>query len=159
MAKTGRPTKYTGIDLAKVEKLAGYGLIEEEIANFLGISPASLSNYKVKYPEFLETLKRGKLKADSKVVESLYKRATGYLEDDIFWSSYQGAVTATPYKKVIIPDVVAQIFWLKNRRSSQWRNSPEMTLDESVAEIAKGFASLVSASGTGRVASGDKQVP
>lgn len=158
MAKVGRPTKYTGIDLAEVEKLAGYGLIEEEIADFLGISPASLSNYKVKHPEFLEALKRGKLKADTRVVESLYKRATGYFEDDIYWSSYQGAVTATPYKKVIVPDVTAQIFWLKNRRSHQWRNVPEMTLDESVAEIAKKFSEVVSSAGTGRAASGNKPV-
>jgi hypothetical protein len=123
----GRPSKYPTINLKKVEEMAGYGLIEDQIATLLDISPATLKNFKVK-GEFLAALKRGKDKADEQVVKSLYQRAIGYDDEKaIYFSSYEGEVTQTPYTKHYAPDVVAQIFWLKNRRKDEWRDRQEHT--------------------------------
>lgn len=125
--KGGRPSKYDKIDLELVEKLAGLGLIDTDISDMLDISVASLNNYK-KNPKFLESLKKGKVKADAKVTQSLYQRAIGYNHADINFSAYKGEVTQTPYTKYIAPDVTAQIFWLKNRRPDLWRDRYETDL-------------------------------
>lgn len=120
-----RPSKFEKIDLEQVEKLAGFGLIDTEIASVIGISTATLNNYKKK-PEFLESLKKGKAKADAKVIESLYLRATGYEHEDTYFSNFQGVVTATPYIKHYPPDATSMIFWLKNRQPDRWREKQEV---------------------------------
>lgn len=71
-----RPSKYDTIDLNEVERLAGLGFIDVEIAGILNICEKTLNNYKKK-PEFLQSLKKGKDKADEKVVSSLFENATG----------------------------------------------------------------------------------
>ena len=119
-----RPSKFEKIDLEQVEKLAGFGLIDTEIASVIGISTATLNNYKKK-PEFLESLKKGKAKADSKVIESLYLRATGYEHEDTYFSNFQGVVTATPYMKHYPPDATSMIFWLKNRQPDRWKDNQD----------------------------------
>jgi len=91
VANRGAPSKYKKINLHQVEKLAGFGLIDLEIANVLGISRATLSNYK-KNPEFLEALKVGKDKADAKVLASLFKRAIGFEHADLFITQYKGDI-------------------------------------------------------------------
>ena len=126
--KGGQPSKYPKINLKQVEKLAGYGLIEKEIADIIGIGASTLTLYKVEHPEFLATIKRGKLKSDMQVVKSLYKRAIGYKFKEIHLESIVVGDNETPAlkKKTIIkeiaPDVTAQIYWTKNRRPQDWRD-------------------------------------
>lgn len=133
--KVGRPSKYEGIEkrLDEVEKLAGYGLTETEIADFLGIARSTLSLYKADHPEFSDILKRGKLKADAEVVKSLYKRATGYEYDDMYLFNHQGKGHALKIKKVVLPDVTACAIWLNNRRRQDWRQRVEPIKDEEPA--------------------------
>jgi len=109
MANAGRPSKYDSIDLGQVEKLAGLGLIDTEIAMVLGIATSTLNEYK-KNPEFSESIKRGKLIADKEVIESLYKRA-------------------------VRGDTTAIIFWLKNRQPDKWRDRQEHAISSRDFEI------------------------
>lgn len=97
-----RPKKIEKIDYEEVEKLAALGLTDEEIAEWLGICRATLHNYKTEDKKFLDTIKKGKVRADSNVVKSLYKKATE------------------------LKDTTAMIFWLKNRRPDQWRDKQEI---------------------------------
>lgn len=106
MAKRGRPAKIEKIDLRQVESLASLGLTDEEIAVILGISPRTL-NYWKKHPEFLQALKRGKLKADFQVTKKLYENAMN-------------------------GDNTAIIFWLKNRRPDLWRDRAQVELSGQV---------------------------
>lgn len=129
--KTGRPSKYASISLKQVEALAGYGLTDVEIAHVLGIAEDTLYEYRKQHPAFSEALKSGKVKADAKVIQSLYKRATGYKHPDVHVSNYQGQITITPLVKHYPPDTVAGIFWLKNRRPKDFRDRRDAPPDDS----------------------------
>lgn len=123
----GRPTKYRKTHGAKVEAAAesdGYvPLTDEQIAELLGVSEQTVKNWYKQYPEFLASVKRAKAVSDDKVERSLFERATGYSVPDV----HIGAKgEKTPIIKHYPPDVVACIFWLKNRRPDLWRDKQEV---------------------------------
>jgi hypothetical protein len=101
IAKLGRPVKSDQVNLDQVEVVASLGLVDEEIAIVLGISPRTLNYWKKNNPDFLQSLKRGKLKADFQVTKSLYEKAKA-------------------------GDTGAIIFWLKNRRPDLWRDKQDV---------------------------------
>ena len=88
-------------NLTLIRGWARNGLTEAQIAKNLGISIDTFYTYKKKYPEFLKVLKRGKEYADLEVENALYEAA------------------------VTNKNVTAMIFWLKNRKPSQWRDRRE----------------------------------
>ena len=126
--KGGRPSKKKTIELDLMCILAEQGHTDKEMAYVLGICEATLNNYK-KDKRFLESLKKGKEVADKKVVRSLFERATGYEhpEDKIFCSD--GVVTTVPTTKHYPPDTTACIFWLKNRKSDEWKDKHDHNLN------------------------------
>lgn len=63
MAKRGAKTKYESLVqpyLTEINEKVRRGVTEAEIAKALGISVASLNNYRKKYPEFAEALSKNK---------------------------------------------------------------------------------------------------
>jgi hypothetical protein len=57
------------------------------------------------------------------VEQSLYQRAVGYsLNSEKIFCNKDGEVTRVPIVEHVPPDVTAQIFWLKNRKPSEWRD-------------------------------------
>lgn len=126
-------TKYEAVNLKQVEKLAGLGLTMEELAYCLGVNRTTIYYWREK-PEFSEALDKGKAIADSKVVGSLYRRALGYKYTEVHTEEIIIMVDGkrAPGKKIkkirkeVVPDVVAQIFWLKNRQPDKWRDRQEI---------------------------------
>ena len=115
--------------LILVECWARDGLTDEQISNNLGISTTTFYEYKKNYPEFSESLKRGKEIVDYEVENALLKRALGYeFEEKTYetrWDENQGRFREVLTKKVrkeVVPDTTAQIYWLNNRKPEQWRN-------------------------------------
>ena len=87
----------------KLELIEGWamdGLTDEQIANKLGIGTSSFYDYKNKYSEFSESLKKGKDIIDYQVEKALLNKA-------------------------LKGDTTAIIFWLKNRRPDKWRDRKE----------------------------------
>jgi hypothetical protein len=115
--KNGRPTKIDTINLEEVEKYGGLGFTDEETAYMLGICRATLKSYKKNNEEFLAALKRGKDLADSNVLRALYKKATG-------------------------GDTTAMIFWLKNRRKSQWNERSTISIEDGLNQMFESFEKL-----------------
>ena len=112
--------------LLKIEGWARYGLTDEQIAHNMGISPSTLYEWKNAYSEFSESLKRGKEVVDRQVENALLKRALGYEYEEISEKFEGGVLTERKVtKKQVVPDTTAQIFWLKNRKPSDWRDKPE----------------------------------
>lgn len=123
---TGRPTKFKPEFVAQALKLAALGATDREVAEFFDVDERTLHRWKHQNEAFCQSLKVGKEAADERVEQSLYRRAVGYTQDDIHFSSYEGAVTQTPYVKHIPPDTTAAIFWLKNRKPTDWRDKQEV---------------------------------
>lgn len=121
--KVGRKSKYADFvsrkGLVLVEGWARDGLTDEQIAHNIGIHKATFYEWRNKYPEFNDALKRSKEVADYEVENALFKKAK-------------------------MGDTTAQIFWLKNRRPEKWRDKTDMTLTpsngvlESLLELKRG---------------------
>ena len=126
MKKTGRPTKYKKEYSDQAKKLCLLGAIDTDLADFFNVKEQTINNWKKDHSEFFEAIKRGKSQKDDQVEQSLFERATGYSHPDTHISNYQGKITKTEIIKHYPPEVVAIIFWLKNRRSDQWRDKHDI---------------------------------
>lgn len=122
-----RPLKYREEFSRQAKLAAKAGWTEAKIAKLLGITQATLTRYKKRFPEFCASLKAGKVLADDEVEHSLFQRACGYTVPEV-------KVLADGRKVSILhhypPNVIACIFWLKNRRPEQWRDRHEIGVTE-----------------------------
>ena len=132
--------------LTLVEGWSRDGLTQQQIADNLGINIDTLIEYKKKYPDFSEALKKGKEVVDIEVENAMLKRALGYTIRIVEQKIDKFGVVHDCERDVHFPgDVTAQIFWLKNRRRQQWRDKVEYSndggeiskLDEILKEIKK----------------------
>ncbi len=129
----GRPSKYNpGIHTQLAYWMAKNGLTDRQMAEAMHISVRTLENWKVRHEEFVHSTKKGKEQVDVLVQGSLLQRALGYEYEEIHRErvtvkSDSGEPTSRmvvvkKIKKHVHPEVVAQIFWLKNRRPEEWRD-------------------------------------
>lgn len=123
--KRGRPSLYKPEYAKQAKELALLGLIDEEMAGVFGISVSKFNEWKKQHPEFMESLKEGKVIADAKVSQALFHRACGYSRDDVHISNYQGQITITPVMKHYPPDTAAAFIWLKNRQGKLWKDKTD----------------------------------
>ena len=78
MAKGKYQEWLTPDGITRLEAWARDGLTDEQLAAKIGITAATLYDWKNKYPEISEALKRGKEVVDIEVENALLKRALGY---------------------------------------------------------------------------------
>lgn len=108
------------LEADKLTLLQGWardGLTDEQIAHNIGINKVTLYEWKKRFPNFANALKKGKAVIDYYVENALLKRALG-------------------------GDTTAQIFWLKNRKPAQWRDRPS-TPESTDIEDMKPLADLL----------------
>ncbi|HEY1120195.1 MAG TPA: hypothetical protein VGE67_01285, partial [Haloferula sp.] len=82
----------------------------------------TIHTWKKTHAEFSDSLKAGKAVADADVADRLYQRAVGYSHPEDKVMQNNGVPLVVPTVKHYPPDVVACIFWLKNRRPDLWRD-------------------------------------
>lgn len=109
-------------NLILLEGWARDGLTDEQIAHNMGIRTSTLYEWKKKYLEISEALKRGKEVVDILVENALLKKALGYTVKEQKVTK-DGLIVEI--EKEISPDTTAQIFWLKNRKPDKWRDRVE----------------------------------
>ena len=119
----GQPTKYKVSYNKEVYKLCLLNSTDKQIADFFNVDERTINNWKKEYPEFFQSIKDGKEKADSTIAESLYNRAKGYSHEDTHISNYKGEITTTNITKHYPPDTAAAFIWLKNRQG--WSDQPK----------------------------------
>jgi len=123
-----RPSKYQPEYATQAAKLCALGATDSQLADFFGVSVSTISLWKVEHSEFSEALKMAKEEADAKVEQSLYRRAMGFECDEVDIRVIDKEVIQTPIRKIYPPDTTAAIFWLKNRKPSQWRETKAIEL-------------------------------
>lgn len=109
--------------LLQLEGWAREGLTDEQIAHNMGICRDTLIQWKKKYSDISDTLKKGKEVVDLQVENALLKRALGYRYDEI---TMENGIETKRVTKEVVPDITAQIFWLKNRRPDKWRDKQDL---------------------------------
>lgn len=113
--------------LLKLEGWARDGLTDEQIANNIGIKRQSLYDWKKKYPDISDALKKGKEVVDRAVENALLKKALGYKYTEVTRELVDSEMFVTKeVVKEVQPDTTAQIFWLKNRRPDLWRDRKDL---------------------------------
>lgn len=124
--KRGRKTDFKEDYIDQALKLSLLGAIDREMADFFGVSEQTFNSWKKKYPEFLESIKKGKSIADANVAARLYNRAIGYSCTATKFATSDGKITdSVDYTEHYPPDTTAAIFWLKNRQPEKWRDRKE----------------------------------
>lgn len=123
MAKGKYEEWLTPEGLLLIEGWARDGLTDEQIATNMGIVPSTLYEWKKKYSELSDTLKKGKEVVDRQVENALLKRALGYRYDEV---TYEDGLETKRVTKEVQPDTTAQIFWLKNRKREMWRDKQDI---------------------------------
>lgn len=93
--------------LTLLEGWARDGLTDEQIAKNMGIRRSTLADWKKKYSDISDTLKKGKEVVDYEVENALLAKA-------------------------LSGDTTAIIFWLKNRRSQTWRDKQNVEMSGSL---------------------------
>ena len=96
-------------NLLLLEGWARDGLTDEQIAKNIGIGERTLYEWKEKYPQISQSLKKGKEVVDYEV------------ENALLSSALEGNTTA-------------QIFWLKNRRPDKWRDKQKEETDKTALD-------------------------
>lgn len=116
-----------GLDILR--GLARRGLSDEDIAKSIGIGKATLYRWKASNESIRDALRDGKLVADLTVESALFKKATGFTVTDTKTISFldketgelvEGKTEVTT--KHVLPDTLAIMFWLKNRRPDLWKD-------------------------------------
>lgn len=146
MAKGKYEQWLTEEGLLQLEAWARNGLTDEQIAANIGISRSTLNEWKNRFSDISDTLKRGKEIVDIQVENALLKRALGYTYKETTRESqfnpqtekYEMVVTKEVTKEVV-PDTTAQIFWLKNRKPEEWRDKKDV---EHSGSVNNPFAAL-----------------
>lgn len=111
------------------------GLTEEQIAHNMGISRSTLNEWKNRYPDISDTLKKGKEVVAYEVENALYKRALGFTAEEITEEIRKDAKGKTiekhvkRVKKQVAPDTGAAIFLLKNLRPDKWRDKQDHAVE------------------------------
>ena len=103
---------------------------------------STLCEWKNRFPQFLEALKKGKAPVDTKVENKLLESALGFtvtVKEPIkvkkkttkngIGTIEEEHIEYVDREIYVKPDTTAQIFWLKNRRPDKWRDKPEYTGD------------------------------
>ena len=137
MAKSKAEYWLTSDGLTLLAGWARDGLTDEQIAHNCGIKRQTLYDWKNKYPDISDTLKKNKEIADYEVENALFKRALGYSYDEVTREKVKNPLTGefimTETKRVtkeVQPDVGAIMAWLKNRKPDKWRDRPQDKSDE-----------------------------
>ena len=150
----GRWSAIDKISIKKVKLLALDGWTDQKIADFFDISVSGLCSYRNKHHQFKSVLKGWKDLADVKVEKCLYKRAIGYKYNEVTYeksnvgglglmlddSEIEGIKHTDTAKtkivvKSVVPDVTAQIFWLKNRQPNNWRDQRDVNVSGEIKLI------------------------
>lgn len=117
------------------------GLTDEQIAHNCGIKRQTIYDWKKKYPDISDALKKGKEIVDYEVENALLKRAKGYRYKEITKEQVLNPITnqyelkiTKEVEKEVVPDTGAAMAWLKNRKPDKWKDKQKENIEQNNSE-------------------------
>jgi hypothetical protein len=115
------------IDISLVFELASRGATERYIAKKLNYEPSNFHKVKKRSAALRTAIKKGKEAArdilDGDVENALHRSACGFFKTDHVMNS-RGKIVEV--RKYYPPNIIAAIFWLKNRKPNEWKDKREI---------------------------------
>lgn len=113
--------------LAEIEIWLRDGLTEKQVCKNLGVCEETFNQYKRRYPELVEAIKRGRQVIVTELENALIRRALGYEYEEIktyIKTDEEGRETRYTEKtrKYLPPDVGALAILLKNKAPDRYTN-------------------------------------
>ena len=132
--------EYHELPLEQVQLLAEAGHSHSFMANFFGVTYATWMDWKANKPAFNAKLDAWCRTADERVVNALYRKATGYSYTTERYVENKKTGQVFRYDETVhVPaDFAAAKYWLSCRRPDEWtekrvvENTGEMTLNANV---------------------------
>ena len=130
MSQRGRKPKYDDYvkpRLNEIKRWAAAGATEKEICVALGVSVSSFNEYKNKYSELSDALKKGRGSLVNELKSTLIRKAKGFSYSEKKIIKEKGVVVREEvYEKASLPDVAALNLLLKNYDADNWSNDPQL---------------------------------
>jgi hypothetical protein len=130
-----------------------YGSSVEELGKFFGVTPGQIKHWMNEYPEFAQAVNDRATEINMQIMGRLARRALGFYAktEKIFYDVKRGDVVKVPTKEYYPPSEPAIIFWLKNRMPDEWKDSKDVSIEETkklTMEIYKNFDTMTSEQAT-----------
>ena len=127
--------------LTEIAQWVRDGAMDKDVADKLGINVSTFQGYKAAFPVLREIIEASGAIANQRVENALFARALGMpsieteerpqVSEDAEGNKVLSApVLVKRVTKRLAPDVVACIFWLKNRDPKRWRDVTESKVEE-----------------------------
>lgn len=132
--KPKRRTKYhTHVEpnLVLIEGWVRDGMIDEEVAERLGVAYSTLRRYRKQYPILDAIFINTKEIVDYKVENALLQRAMGYEYKEELVNNKGQVVEVQKHQP---PHPASAIFWLRNRRRMKWKNLEIEQVEKLIAD-------------------------
>lgn len=151
MSNAGRKSRagewLTNDGLVLLEGWARDGLTDKEIAKKIGINNATLCEWKNKYPQLTETLKKGRKPIDSIVENTFFntklqpQTVEETTQEKTIHRDADGNITGTTEHvrkttRYIPADTTAMIFYLKCRIPGKYNDKINVTVDDRNGQLA-----------------------
>lgn len=150
----GRPSeahKWLSEDnLLRIKGWARDGLTDKAIAEAkIGIAERTFGDWKRKHNAFSAALKEGRAPVDTEIEDSMVRSAKGFKVKEkkafkVKTTKKKDGMEITEEHMEIVeverfvdPVVVAQIFWLKNRKPEYWKDKRETTDTNAIDKLDK----------------------
>lgn len=137
-------------NLTRIKGWARDGLTDKQIAEKkIGISERTFTRWKSEYKSIVSALKEGRAPVDTDVESAMIKSALGHkttVRKPIRLKTTrrkdgmeitEERVEYVDEEIYVPPQVVAQIFWLKNRKPDYWKDKRETTDTNAVERLDK----------------------
>jgi len=139
-------------NLLRITNWAANGLTNKEIAKSMGIAMSTFCDWTDKFSEFSEALKSGRGMSCQAIENALFKRATGYVVEDVdeieeFKGELRdgkpanGTITKREVRKTrnVPPDTGAIVFYLKNRMGERYTDRRVIETPDAVPTVVLGI--------------------
>lgn len=128
MAKAGRKTKYFTHVEPYLENISEWAqtMTEAQIAKKLSVGYRNFCEYKSKFPQLEQAIKRGRSNLVIELKSVLIKRAKGFFfEEKKITENPDGTQKIVTTQKYMPPDVASINLLLKNYDKENWSNDPK----------------------------------